>query len=125
MKGVLNLLWLALGFPSYSLALACETKILMRDNQQQNHKICYQSANQQYVSPACWGQVKKCFFKRPIKMQSYLNQSPGFSLCYQLGGNAFFATMENAKNKIPMCQLAGHYVDHSTLIHEYKKIITD
>lgn len=77
--------------------------------------LCHDKKNDLYLSKNCKA-VGECFFEKKIQMQFYPNQSPGFSLCYQLGGDAFFGEIEGLKEKVPMCQKNGFYADQESLL---------
>lgn len=82
-------------------------------------ELCHDQKKDLYLSKDC-SSLEKCFFEKKVTLQFYPNQSPGFSLCYQLGGDAFFVTISGVKDKIPMCQKKGHFADQESLLLHYK-----
>ena len=71
------------------------------------------------VSKNC-SDIEKCFFKKPFTLKSYPNQSPGFSLCYQLGGDPFFGEIKGQKEKEPICRKGEHFANHEALLYHYR-----
>lgn len=60
------------------------------------------------------------FFTRKVDLTYYKNQSPGFSLCYQLGGDAFFGQIAGLTKKIPMCRKKDFFADQESLLLYYR-----
>ncbi len=83
--------------------------------------LCYSKKQELYLSPEC-DEIKKCFFSKDIDLTIYANQSPGFSLCYQLNGEPFFGTIKNQLVKVPMCKLREQYIDQENLMESYFKM---
>ena len=97
-------------------AHACDTPaFLIYKNQK--IKVCQTGIH--YLSPNCKS-VGECFFQKTIELKFYPNQSPGFSLCYQLGGKAFFGSIAGVKIKVPMCHKNGIYSDQEALLLHYR-----
>ena len=68
-----------------------------------------------FVSKNC-SEIEKCFFKNTIELKTYPNQSPGFSLCYQLGGEPFFGVIKGQKDKEPICKKGEYFANHEALL---------
>jgi hypothetical protein len=83
------------------------------------HVLDLDEKKESYISKGC-EDLKKCFFQTPVKLTIYQNQSPGFSLCYQLKGDAFFGEIKGLKEKIPMCQKDGKFADQESLLLYYR-----
>jgi len=97
--------------------LACDKAIL--EHQGKNIELCHDKAKDLYLSKSC-SSLKTCFFEKKITLQFNPNQSPGFSLCYQLGGDAFFGVVRGVKDKVPFCFKKGHYADQESLLLQYR-----
>lgn len=102
-----------------NLGHACETSGFSHDDKQ--IKVCYDKKTERYLSPECKN-VKTCFLGKKIEFQFRPDQSPGFSLCYQLGGSPFFATVSNKNTTVPMCFIKPYYIDQESLFLEFKKV---
>lgn len=83
--------------------------------------VCYDQKADSYLSESC-KDVEKCFFDKKIELTYYANQSPGFSLCYQIKGKPFFAHIKGKKDTVPLCAKNSYFVDQETLMLTYKKI---
>ena len=82
--------------------------------------VCYFPINQSYLSKECQS-VKDCFpLDHKIK-EIYPNQSPGFTQCYAIQGEPFFAEVSNDKSKIPFCKRGKYFIDIESLMIAYKK----
>lgn len=100
-----------------NLSLACvPAKLELRGK---SIELCHDKVKNLYLSKSC-SSIETCFFEKKIKLQFYPNQSPGFSLCYQLGGDAFFGIVKGVEDKIPFCFKNGHYADHESLLLQYR-----
>ena len=82
--------------------------------------VCFDPKTELYLSPEC-SDIKTCFLKNKIEFQLYPNQSPGFSLCFQLGGDAFFGVIQGLEDKIPMCKIDNFIIDQENLMIALKK----
>ena len=82
-------------------------------------ELCHDVERDSYLSEENLN-LYSSFFTKKIKLAFYKNQSPGFSLCYQLGGDAFFGTILGLDKKIPMCQLKSHFTDQESLLVYYR-----
>lgn len=82
--------------------------------------LCYEKKKELYLSERC-KDIKKSFLTKDINFKIYPNQSPGFSLCYQLGGEAFFGSIKGHETKIPMCKSGEHFIDQENLLGIYIK----
>ena len=80
--------------------------------------LCYEEKAEHYLSESC-SKIQDCFFQKKIDLSIYPNQSPGFSLCFQLGGEPFFGRIKHYQLKIPLCKLNGHYIDQENLLGAY------
>lgn len=100
-----------------SLGLACETNRELSHNKGK-HSLCYDQKKNSYLSKSC-KDLGICFFEKKITLETYEDQSPGFSLCYQLGGEPFFGEITGSKSKIPMCLLNNQYADQESLLGYY------
>lgn len=72
-----------------------------------------------FISSNCTD-IEKCFFSKPITLKSYPDQSPGFSLCYQLGGDPFFGVIKDQKEKEPICKKGDYFANHEALLYHYR-----
>ena len=100
-----------------SLAWACEKTSL--SYQGKTVELCFTKKTESYLSKNC-DSVAKCFFKKKLKLQFYPNQSPGFSLCYQLGGDAFFGEVKGVEDKVPFCKMGDYFADQESLLLHYR-----
>lgn len=98
---------------------ACETAQFSHDEKQ--IKVCYDKKTERYLSIDCKN-IATCFLTKKIDFQFRQDQSPGFSLCYQLGGSPFFAKVSVKKETVPMCFMKPYYIDQETLFLEFKKV---
>ena len=98
---------------------ACETAEIVHE--EKKIKLCYNKQSEQYLSLDCKN-IKNCFLKKNITFQFMPDQSPGFSLCYQLGGSPFFAEVVGKKDKVPMCFMKPYFIDQESLFLEFKKV---
>lgn len=120
MKILLKLLTvLTISLTSNAVLSECEGKKELL-YQKEVVSLCHSSKNNLLVSEKCIGALKKCFLKKKIKLMFQPNQSPGFSLCYQLDGHPFFGFIKGQKEKTPMCLIDGNYVDQENLLLAYK-----
>lgn len=75
-----------------------------------------------YLSSNC-EDVGKCFFDKAVTLKTYPNQSPGFSLCYQLGGRPFFGTIQGEKDKEPICKKGDFFANHEAILYHYRDLV--
>lgn len=97
--------------------MACVKAVLEHKGKQ--IELCHDKEKDLYLSKSCKN-IADCFFEKKIDLKFYANQSPGFSLCYQLGGDAFFGVVRGVKDKIPFCFKNGHYADQESLLLHYR-----
>lgn len=83
--------------------------------------LCEKIKGIQYISKECIDSPEKCFLVDGIKLEIRPNQSPGFSLCYDIEGEPFFGEIEGEEDKVPLCKFKGNYIDHDWLIKIYKE----
>lgn len=83
--------------------------------------LCFDKKLDRYLSESC-KDVAKCFFDKKIELKYYANQSPGFSLCYQIQGKPFFARIKGQKDTVPLCHKNLVFVDHESLLLAYKNL---
>jgi hypothetical protein len=100
-----------------SVEAKCEKKVTL-SYKGKDIELCYDKKLDTYKSLNC-SDLKKCFFKKEIKLQHYQNQSPGFSLCFQLNGDAFFGDIKGVNKRIPMCKKDEFFANHEALLLEY------
>lgn len=112
MKILLKVLLVLTTSISLAQAKCKEERILVKD--QKEIKVCFDKKDQSYLSENC-SSVKECFLKKKIIFKMYPNQSPGFSLCYQLEGTPFFAEIKKESKTIPFCELNSFFVDQESL----------
>lgn len=112
---VLLLILFSTSLPSF----ACDKVEIEHD--QQKVILCFDKKADRYLSPHC-DNVQKCFFKKKIEVKYYANQSPGFSICYQIDGEPFFAKIPGKDVSVPLCKLGDDFVDEDTLILTYKNL---
>ena len=86
-------------------------------------ELCHNEVKDTYLSEENLD-LSGSFFNRDIKLALYKNQSPGFSLCYQLGGEAFFGPIHGLDKKIPMCRKKNHFADQESLLLHYRDIVS-
>lgn len=101
-----------------SHAYACEPTDIIHENNLVN--VCYTKKKERYLSPNCTS-IEKCFLKKKFTFHYFPNQSPGFSLCYQIDGLPFFAEIPGKKDRVPMCYKEPYYVDQDNLFMTYMK----
>lgn len=114
-----NYFKLALTFVIFqtNLSWACSPAKLVY--QGKNIEVCHDQKNDLYLSKNC-KDLAQCFFEKKITLQFYPNQSPGFSLCYQLGGEAFFGQIQGQKETVPMCKKNEYFADQESLLLHYR-----
>jgi hypothetical protein len=83
--------------------------------------LCFKEKEQLYLSPECLT-IESCFKIKDLRLNFVTDQSPGFSLCYQSGGIAFFGVIEKLDDKIPLCEFKGHFVDQENLTLRWKSL---
>ena len=85
-------------------------------------ELLFDQKQKTYLSANCRS-AKKCFFNKTIELKFYPDQSPGFTLCGQLGGEAFFGKVSGVSEKIPFCRKGDYFIDHEALLLEYRDIV--
>ncbi len=118
MKTLIKLLLVPL-ISTVTNAWSCEIKKSV-EYKGKTFAVCFDPKTELYLSPEC-SDIKTCFLKNKIEFQLYSNQSPGFSLCFQLGGDAFFGVIKGLEDKIPMCKIDNYIIDQENLIIASKK----
>ena len=119
MKNLLKILIVQLTLSNaFGANISCkDKKNLIQDNKKVS--LCYEEKKQFYLSPECES-VESCFKVKNLDLTFRQDQSPGFSLCYQMGGDAFFGVIEGLDEKIPFCEYKGRFIDQENLILEWK-----
>jgi hypothetical protein len=85
--------------------------------------LCHSLKENLYFSKGCQD-LGACFFQeKDFKLVHYQNQSPGFSLCYQIGGEAFFGDVIGTKKRIPFCKKKGQYANQEALLLYYRDVL--
>lgn len=113
MKWLVILLILQINF-SYS----CDEVHIKK--MEENFSVCYTAHNKSYLSQHCKS-VTSCFPITHRLTHVSPNQTPGFTLCYSVGGDPFFATVSNSITKIPFCKLGKNFVDIESLLLSQSK----
>ncbi|WP_408096661.1 hypothetical protein ACJVC5_16620 [Peredibacter sp. HCB2-198] len=98
---------------------ACELVEIIHN--EKKVKVCFDKKTELYLSEDC-KDIEKCFLQKKIEFKFFPDQSPGFSLCYQLEGKPFFARVVGQKEKVPMCYKAPYYVDQEHLFMSFKQV---
>jgi len=62
--------------------------------------------------------ITKCF-ELPIKLRTYPNQNPLFSLCYQSEGTPRFAIIKSSKKKVQVCTKESKVVELDQMMSFY------
>lgn len=83
--------------------------------------LCFNVKEELYFSPEC-ETIESCFKIKDLELEFRQDQAPGFSLCYQAGGTAFFGVIEKVDEKIPFCEFKDRYVDQENLILRWKTL---
>lgn len=115
MKGMMFFLLTILIFPVFASSqaeLSYEGKKV---------ELRFDEGQKTYLSSNC-PSARKCFLNKTIELKFYPDQSPGFTLCGQLGGEAFFGEVTGVNEKIPFCKKGGFFIDHEALLLEYRNI---
>lgn len=104
---------------SNAFASQCEVKVQL-ESAEKKRELCHVEKKHLYVSASCQN-IEKCFLSKKIDLTTSPNQSPGFSLCYQIEGKPFFGKISGKKQKVPLCEKNGHIVDLENLMLAYRK----
>ena len=121
MNNLLKVLALHLTLSSaFGAQKSCEVKRILVHNEKKI-SLCFKEKEELYLSPEC-ETIDSCFKVKDLDLQFRQDQSPGFSLCYQSGGNAFFGVIEKEDEKIPLCEFKGRYVDQENLLLRWKAL---
>ena len=103
---------------AFGAKISCkDKKNLILDNKKVS--VCFEQKKIFYLSPECQS-VESCFKVKNLDLTFRQDQAPGFSLCYQMGGHAFFAVIEGLEEKVPFCEYKERYVDQENLILTWK-----
>lgn len=104
--------WLAVLLSSSSLAFGACSEVKLN-----GETLCHNAENGEYLSKSC-ASVEKCF---PFSgsMRVLPNQSPGFTMCYDLGGKPFFGKVDGVKQSVPFCGKDQKIVDTESLLRTY------
>lgn len=114
---MLKFIALSLLLITSSKAFACEKATLVSEGKK--IELCFDKVKETYLSKNC-SDVGKCFFDRNIVLTLKEDQSPGFTLCYELKGTPFFGVIEGKKEKVPMCKKGAFFADHEKIFYHYK-----
>ena len=104
---------------SVQMVHACELVEIIHN--EKKVKVCFDKKTEHYLSADCKN-VEKCFLQKKIEFKFFSDQSPGFSLCYQLDGKPFFAEVVGKTEKVPMCFKKPYYIDQENLFMSFKKV---
>lgn len=110
---------LSLILVSVEMVHACELVEIIHN--EKKVKVCFNKKTERYLSAECKS-IETCFIQKKIEFKFFPDQSPGFSLCYQLEGKPFFAEVSGKSEKVPMCFKAPYYVDQEHLFMSFKKV---
>jgi hypothetical protein len=117
MKKCLSLLLVFITF-QISAQTNCENKVQL-SFKGKKISLCHNKETETYSSEG-YVDIASNFFIKDFKLTYYKNQGPGFSICYQLGGEAFFGSIEGLNKKIPLCRKKGFIVDQESLLVHYR-----
>jgi hypothetical protein len=114
----LVLVLLTLGL-SVAASASCQKVRISGRDAGVTHELCHDPKSHSYLSEACKS-VEACFELAQVQLQYYPNQSPGFSLCYQVGGTPFFSKAEG--KSLDFCEKNQRVSDIDGLLRAYKRV---
>tara|TARA_B100001971_G_C18268010_1_gene596233 strand:- start:71549 stop:71905 length:357 start_codon:yes stop_codon:yes gene_type:complete len=112
--------WLIILLTLTNALLACDAVELIGNNVK--YQVCSTKSDNEffYYSKDC-KEVNKCVdFKQIDKLKLFPNQSPLFSLCYQLKGTPLFTKHQKTKKTVEICLFDNRPIGLNYLMSHYQ-----